>query len=206
MTNPDWGAFAPPEKRAASTLPPPRPPAPPPVEPERVEPERVEEPSEPDTSQAAGASTTADSEPTGRVDRPPGRARRSRPRPQPAVEEATHPTPAAVWIPSELHEQLRARAARQQQSKTALFLDSFEAAYEQLRAGRSQATPRRSVLPPRPTRRRGRVDRGTQLSLYLTVGEREVIDGLAAELSLSRSALVTRVLELALDERGRQPA
>ncbi len=108
------------------------------------------------------------------------------------------PSPTAVWIAGEQLEYLRTQADAQGTTKTQVFLDAFEGAYEQLKAEGPSTKPRR-ILPERPRRRRGRVEGGTQASLYLTEAEREVIDGLAAELGLTRSALAARVIERAQD-------
>jgi hypothetical protein len=81
-------------------------------------------------------------------------------------------------------------------SKTSIFINGFEACYDHLAAGDVEPqTGHRRVLPARTTRRRGKVDQGTQFALYLTDAERTVIDELATKLKLSRSALVTVVLE-----------
>ncbi len=88
---------------------------------------------------------------------------------------------------------------------TSLFLDGFEGAYEQIRSSRAATkAPKRTLLPARPPRRRARVDRGTPLSLNLTEGERKVVDTCATELAMSRSALVSEVLELILQGRQHQ--
>jgi hypothetical protein len=106
------------------------------------------------------------------------------------------PSPTAVWIAAEQLEYLRSQATEQATTKTQVFLDCFEDAYEQLKA-EGPATPPRKILPQRPPRRRGRVEGGSPASLYLTPAEREVIDGLATEVGLTRSALVSRVIDRA---------
>jgi hypothetical protein len=131
------------------------------------------------------------SEPIVRPARVPRATRRAS---APAADLAT---PTAVWIPTALHEYLRGRANQEGISKTTIFTNGFEACYDRLSAGDlAQETGHRRVLPARTTRRRGKVDQGTQFALYLTDAERNVIDELAGKLNLSRSALVTAVLEL----------
>lgn len=106
------------------------------------------------------------------------------------------PSPTAVWIAAEQLEYLRSQATELATTKTQVFLDALEAVYEQLRA-EGPAVPPRTILPPRPPLKRGRVEGGSPASLYLTPAEREVVDGLATELRLTRSALVSRVLDRA---------
>lgn len=109
--------------------------------------------------------------------------------------------PVTVWISSELHERLRQESDSTGRSKTQLFLAAFEEAYGRLH--RNQRPEKsRSVLPPRGTiRRRGRVASATQLQLYLTPGELEVVDRLAKELEISRSALAEQVFVAKVEVR-----
>jgi hypothetical protein len=118
--------------------------------------------------------------------------------PAPAAPAPTTgpPSPTAVWIAADQLEYLRSQATDQATTKTQVFLDCFEVVYEQLKA-EGPATQPRKILPQRPPRRRGRVEGGSPASLYLTPAEREVIDGLATQVGLTRSALVSRVIDRA---------
>lgn len=107
-----------------------------------------------------------------------------------------------VSIDASLHEELkRAAQERGDLPQTELFLDAFahhhQAVQEQFGASAMQT---REGLPPRPRSRprRRHVGGVSACSLFLTAEERDIIDTLAAELAMSRSELVSRLLEAEL--------
>jgi hypothetical protein len=90
-------------------------------------------------------------------------------------------------VPAQLHRRLREAADGEGRFKGDVVVEA-------LRTHGSTLT-RPHV---RPSRRRARVEDATQCQLYLTDAERQEIDELAQRLGLSRSGLVTLLLERAL--------
>ena len=105
-------------------------------------------------------------------------------------------------IDATLHEALkRAAQERGDLPQTELFLDAFAHQHQAVREEfGDSAMQERDGLPPRPRSRPRRRHLGgvSACSLFLTGEEREVIDALAGELSMSRSELVSRLLEAEL--------
>jgi hypothetical protein len=100
-------------------------------------------------------------------------------------------------LSADLHRRLRVEADARGVYKADVVLDGYSHHADALRrhfAG--------SSMPPR-SRRRRTVQDATQCQLYLSDEERDRIDELAAEISLSRSDLVSRLVEL---ELGGAPA
>ncbi len=107
-----------------------------------------------------------------------------------------------VSIDAALHEGLkRVAQERGDLPQTELFLDAFAHHHQAIeeKFGDS-AVHERDGLPPRPRLRprRRHVGGVSACSLFLTGKEREIIDTLAAKLEMSRSELVSRLLEAEL--------
>lgn len=104
-----------------------------------------------------------------------------------------------VSIDAALHEELKRAAGDLPQ--TELFLDAFAHHHQAVeeKFGDS-AIQEREGLPsrPRPRPRRRHAGGVSACSLFLTGEEREIIDALAAKLRMSRSELVSRLLEAEL--------
>lgn len=109
-----------------------------------------------------------------------------------------------VSIDAALHEGLkRAAQDRGDLPQTELFLDAFANHHQAVQEKYSPtAMQEREGLPPRPRSRprRRHVGGVSACSLFLTGEEREIIDTLAAELKMSRSELVSRLLEAELGD------
>ena len=111
-----------------------------------------------------------------------------------------------VSIDAALHEGLKKAAQeRGDLPQTELFLDAFAHHHQAVeeKFGDS-AMQEREGLPPRPRSRprRRHVGGVSACSLFLTGEEREIIDALAAKLRMSRSELVSRLLEAELASPG----
>jgi hypothetical protein len=133
-----------------------------------------------------------------------GRGER-RPREAATVDrDQTRAGPVAAWLPFALRQQVRQEAARRELTQTALFVLALNATHAQLRASakRRGDGDGKALLRRPPTRRRYRVEGGTQLALYLTGHEVDIVDTLAAELGVSRSELATEVFTMYLAEPG----
>ena len=118
---------------------------------------------------------------------PVPRARRApAPRPAPAVVD-TRRLKVMTSIPAALHHRLRVTAEEAGTYKADIVLDALARRSDTMRAERQGSRLRRR-----------RVTDATQCQLYLTADQRSELDGLAGELGLSRSDLVTRLLELHL--------
>jgi len=90
-------------------------------------------------------------------------------------------------IPAELHQRLRQAADQAGTYKADVVLGALARHSDALRTRSGPGQPRRR-----------RVADATQCQLYLTGAQRSDLDDLAHELGLSRSELVTRLLELDL--------
>jgi hypothetical protein len=212
MTERNWQGFRPGQGgRQTSVQPPPPPAAPPeprpsdaaPTQPEPPAGERPQAtpPGQPGSARAAGrrrAATAGSSRAGGRSERRPREAD------EPDQDQA-RAGPVAAWLPFALRQQVRQEAARREMSQTALFVLALNATHAQLRA----SAPKRhgdgdgkALLQRAPARRRYRVEGGTQLALYLTGPETDIVDTLAAELGVSRSELATEVFARYLAEPG----
>ncbi|MGH9022236.1 MAG: hypothetical protein ACRDV9_03920 [Acidimicrobiia bacterium] len=97
-------------------------------------------------------------------------------------------------LPAPLHRRLREVAEGESRFKGDLVLEALRA--------HGSSIERDSNA--RPLRRRRRVEDATQCQLYLTDTERSELDSLGELLGMSRSALVTALLELALDADSMQ--
>ncbi len=98
-----------------------------------------------------------------------------------------------VSLPVELSQRFTEKAAEEDRYLTDMVLDAYRNHYG---AMRDEYLPeqRDADLPFRPRRRKGTTGRVTHM-LYLAGPEVAVIDGSAAEIGLSRSELVSRLLE-----------
>ena len=112
------------------------------------------------------------------------------------VDKAPRRIKVGVSLPAKLHGQLRAATEERLCFKADVVLDAFDAFGGQLRQEHKESAQGRRA---RAGRRRRVVD-GTACELYVTEDERLSLDQLAAEVGESRSALVTRLLELELGE------
>jgi hypothetical protein len=92
-----------------------------------------------------------------------------------------------VSIPAQVHRLLREQAEQQDRFKGDLVVEALRAHGESLVCDHH-----------RFARRRVRVEDPTQCQLYLTDLERQAIDDLAHRLGLSRSRLITMLLERTL--------
>lgn len=111
-----------------------------------------------------------------------------------------------VSIDAALHEGLKKAAQeRGDLPQTELFLDAFAHHHQAIeeKFGDS-AVHERDGLPSRPRLRPRRRHMGgvSACSLFLTEEEREIIDTLAGKLEMSRSELVSRLLETELGTSG----
>lgn len=93
-------------------------------------------------------------------------------------------------LPAPLHRRLRQRAEEECRFKGDVVVDAL----------RLHGASMERDAGARPLRRRRRVEDATQCQLYLTDTERGELDGLGALLGMSRSALVTALLERVLAE------
>lgn len=112
------------------------------------------------------------------------------------VEKPPPRIKVGVSLPAKLHGQLRAATEERSCFKADVVLDALDAFAGRIRQEHKERSHGRR---PRRGRRRRVVD-GTACELYVTEEERASLDQLAAEVGRSRSALVTRLLELELEE------
>lgn len=118
------------------------------------------------------------------------------PRPSEPDERAPRRKVMAA-IAADLHRRLRAEADKRGVYKADIVLDGYMHHGDALR--REHAASVQTGMPQRVRRRRAVVD-ATQCQLYLTDAERARIDDLAAEVGRSRSELVSRLVELELEQ------
>lgn len=111
------------------------------------------------------------------------------------AEPARKRAKVMVSVPVLLHAALRAAAEERDCFKGDVVLDAYDRFADQLREEHAKGAGHRT----RSGRRR-RVADPTPCQLYLSQDERRSLDNLAAEVGESRSALVTRLLRLELDE------
>ena len=97
-------------------------------------------------------------------------------------------------MPAEVYARAKDATERRRTYQTELLLDAFGHHHQALREEFGQATVR-DGLPPRPRPRRRHAGGVSPCVLFLTPEEKEVIDGLASELGMSRSELVTHLFE-----------
>jgi hypothetical protein len=132
----------------------------------------------------------------------------SRPEPPPAPRPVTSPKAAGksktgrkkrvnVSLPVELSQRFTEQAAQQDRYLTDMVLDAYRDHYAEIR-DRYIAEQGDVDLPFRPRRRKAATGRVTHM-LYLAAPEIAVIDGSAVEIGMSRSELVSQLLELALE-------
>ena len=130
------------------------------------------------------------------------------PEPVPVPKPATRPkTPAKaktgrkkrvnVSIPVELSQKFTERAAREDRYLTDTVLDAYRDHFAEMR-DRFLAEQAETDLPFRPRRRKAATGRVTHM-LYLAAPEIAVIDGSAAEIGMSRSELVSQLIERDLE-------
>lgn len=99
-----------------------------------------------------------------------------------------------VSLPAALHARLRGATEERSCFKADVVLDALDEFAERLRREHKE----KASGGRRRSGRRRRVVDGTACELYVTEDERQELDQLAADVGESRSALVTRLLELAL--------
>jgi len=132
----------------------------------------------------------------------------SRPEPPPAPRPVTSPKAAGksktgrkkrvnVSLPVEISQRFTEQAARQDRYLTDMVLDAYRDHYAEIR-DRYIAEQGDVDLPFRPRRRKAATGRVTHM-LYLAAPEIAVIDGSAVEIGMSRSELVSQLLELGLE-------
>jgi hypothetical protein len=131
----------------------------------------------------------------------------SDPKPIPVPKPAARPKAPAkartgrkkrvnVSIPVELSQQFTERAAQEDRYLTDMVLDAYRDHFAEMR-DRYLAEQAETDLPFRPRRRKAATGRVTHM-LYLAAPEIAVIDGSAAEIGMSRSELVSQLIELDL--------
>lgn len=101
-----------------------------------------------------------------------------------------------VSIPVELSQRFTDKAAQEDRYLTDMVLDAYRDHFAEMRE-RFVAEQGDVDLPFRPRRRKAATGRVTHM-LYLAAPEIAVIDGSAAEIGMSRSELVSQLLELDL--------
>jgi hypothetical protein len=122
---------------------------------------------------------------------------------KPTVPSKTPPKPKTgrkkrvnVSIPVELSRRFTERAAQEDRYLTNMVLDAYRDHFAGMR-DRFLAEQGVADLPFRPRRRKAASGRVTHM-LYLAAPEIAVIDGSAVEIGLSRSELVSQLIELDL--------
>lgn len=125
------------------------------------------------------------------------------PTPKPAARPKTSPKPKTgrkkrvnVSIPVELSRRFTEKAAQEDRYLTDMVLDAYRDHFAEMR-DRFLAEQGDADLPFRPRRRKAASGRVTHM-LYLAAPEIAVIDGSAVEIGLSRSELVSQLIELDL--------
>lgn len=98
-------------------------------------------------------------------------------------------------VPAAVARQAKERAAHEELYLTDLVLSAYANHHEAVRNEVDARTVALPGLPPRVRRRRRSVADPTQFVLYVTRQELEVLDDLAQAVGISRSELVTRLLE-----------
>jgi hypothetical protein len=101
-----------------------------------------------------------------------------------------------VSIPVELSQRFTEKAAEEDRYLTDMVLDAYRSHFARLR-DEYEADRDEADLPFRPRRRKAATGRVTHM-LYLAAPEAAVIDGSAVEIGLTRSELVSQLLELEL--------
>ncbi len=101
-----------------------------------------------------------------------------------------------VSLPVELSQRFTERAAEEDRYLTDMVLDAYRNHFATLR-DKYEADRGDADLPFRPRRRKAAAGRVTHM-LYLAAPESAVIDGSAVEIGLTRSELVSQLLELEL--------
>ena len=99
-------------------------------------------------------------------------------------------------LPVELSQRFTERAAEEDRYLTDMVLDAYRNHFATLR-DEYEADRGDADLPFRPRRRKAAAGRVTHM-LYLAAPEAAVIDGSAVEIGLTRSELVSQLLELEL--------
>lgn len=98
-------------------------------------------------------------------------------------------------VPTEVQQRLKAAVEERGTYQTEVLLDAYSHHHRALR-NEFQALTERDGLPPRPRPRRRHIGGGVATCvLFLSEEECKVLDDCAAELGMSRSELVTRLLE-----------
>ncbi len=99
-------------------------------------------------------------------------------------------------VPAALARLARERADQEELYLSDLVLGAYARHHQAVRDRCGSSGASSAGLPSRPRRRRRRVADPTQFVLYLSREELEVFDGLADECGISRSELVSTLLEL----------
>ncbi|MDQ3640824.1 MAG: hypothetical protein M3450_04965 [Actinomycetota bacterium] len=116
-----------------------------------------------------------------------------------ATTEDSGPAPrrkVMTALAADLHRRLRTEAEARGVYKADVVLDAYDRHAESMRRDYLASASQ----PPRRARRRRAVEDATQCQLYVTNEERARIDNLAVEIGLSRSELVSRLVELELPD------
>lgn len=117
---------------------------------------------------------------------------------QPKVDEPK--VRVTTNVPAAVARQAKERAAHEELYLTDLLLSAYANHHEAVRNEVDARTVALPGLPPRVRRRRRSVADPTQFVLYVSRQELEVLDDLAQAVGISRSELVTRLLEAELSD------
>ena len=99
-------------------------------------------------------------------------------------------------VPAALARLAKERAEQEELYLSDLVLGAYARHHQEVRDRYSRSGAPGAGLPSRPRRRRRRVADPTQFVVYLSQEELEVFDDLANECGISRSELVSTLLEL----------
>ena len=173
-------------------------------------PPKKEAPAEPKTSGKKGKKSkkkkkelSSEVQPVATPKEPPLPHPEPVPTPETVARPKTPPKPKTgrkkrvnVSIPVELSRRFTEKAAQEDRYLTDMVLDAYRDHFAEMR-DRFLAEQGDADLPFRPRRRKAASGRVTHM-LYLAAPEIAVIDGSAVEIGLSRSELVSQLIELGL--------
>jgi hypothetical protein len=111
-----------------------------------------------------------------------------------------------VWVPETARREVKALAAAEGSSPTAVFLRLFDDQYDRLDDVFLRRRRTSSAMGPTGRRRRRRNVEEGQLWLFLTERQLEVLEEAVARTEAgSRSAFASRILQVGLDEARKEP-
>lgn len=142
-------------------------------------------------------------EPEAPSDVQPKRARGGGRAAKPKVEQPKADQPkvrVTANVPAAVARQAKERAAHEELYLTDLLLSAYANHHEAVRSDVDARVVALPGLPPRARRHRRSVADPTQFVLYVSRQELDVLDDLAQALGISRSELVTRLLEAELND------